>query len=366
VLGRQRTGDETYMRHLLEGLAAVDQQNDYQVWLRHPQFLPVRARTRNMRPVKMNYPSVWLRIPLFQPLQLCRDPVDVLHVQYVAPPTSVPIVVTIHDLSFETYPTFFNLKDRFLFRTFVPYTAWRATRIITCSEHTKSDLVRHYGVPPDRVVVMPYGVDDRFFRIDRRDAQESVRTRYQGLEKFILFVGALQPRKNVIRLIEAFHWLRASSDLSHKLVIVGKKKYLYEQIRSTVRERGLEDEIVFSGHVSEDDLLSFYGAADLLVFPSLFEGFGLPPLEAMACGTPVVCSHVTSLPEVVGDAALLVDPHDTQGIGRAMLQVLTDANLRRQLIAKGLEQSRLFRWENTARRTLEVYQLALQDSSPRR
>jgi glycosyltransferase involved in cell wall biosynthesis len=227
--------------------------------------------------------------------------------------------------------------------------------VIAVSESTKRDLVERYGLSPDRIDVVYNGVDASFQPVPA-DQVNAFRTREGLPERFILFVGTLEPRKNVVRLIEAYARLPEGRPA---LVLVGSKGWLYDDIFARVEALSLKEKVRFAGYVSADALPYWYNAAELLAYPSLYEGFGLPPLEAMACGTPVVTSTASSLPEVVGDAALLVDPTDVEALSVAIEKVLSDEDLRRQMQAAGLAQAQHFSWETAARGTLESYRRAL-------
>jgi glycosyltransferase involved in cell wall biosynthesis len=266
--------------------------------------------------------------------------------------SSVRTVFTLHDLIFLFHPETHKPLNRWFLTLMMPRFLRAADAVIAVSECTKRDAVRFYGIPEEKITVIYEGVNPRF-RPASPETIAAVRARYGLPEHFILYVGTIEPRKNLTALLEAFHHLLATHDL--RLVIVGKKGWLYEGFFRRLRELGLEDRVIFTGYVPDEDLPAIYSAADLFVFPSLYEGFGLPVLEAMACGTPVICSNTSSLPEVAGDAALLVDPTDVRALAGAMERALTDEHLRSELMAKGLERARWFTWEKAAAKTLEVY-----------
>jgi len=268
--------------------------------------------------------------------------------------------VTVHDLSFELFPEFFSPRDLLILRSFVRFSARRAARVIAVSQSTKRDLVDLYGLNPDQIVVT-HEAPAAHFRPASETEYETSRTKYGLHRPFILAVGNLQPRKNLLRLIDAYGQLRASNEIQHQLVIVGKAKWREAQVFQLVQKLRLEQEIVFTGYISDSDLRLLYAAADLFAYPSLYEGFGLPVLEAMACGAPVVTSDVASIPEVAGEAAILVDPRDVNAIAKAIHTVLTDADVRRRLKSAGLERVKMFSWEKTARQTLDVYQQVFQE-----
>jgi glycosyltransferase involved in cell wall biosynthesis len=261
------------------------------------------------------------------------------HFNYVVPPSyRGRSVVTVHDLSFERMPWLMGSRDRLLFRRFVPASARRADRVLAVSEHTKHDLVEHYGIPEDKIVVTPNGVDPVFH--PNGSAPER--------PPYVLFVGGIQPRKDPLAAIEALALL--DGDLG--LVVVGAEKRGGEEVRRTIRRLGLEQRVDLAGHVEHEELAALYRGAACLVFPSRYEGFGLPVLEAMASATPVVAAAAGAVPEVAGDAAILVEPGDPEAIADGVRRALAD---RERLVAAGLQRASLFSWAETARRTLAVY-----------
>ncbi len=294
---------------------------------------------------------------LIQPSAARRARLDLLHgMAFVGPMGSrCPSVVTIHDLSFLFYPHSFRPVNRLYLKLFARLSARRARRVIAVSESTKRDAVKQYGIAPDKVDVVHNGVDPAFrpFPADQVSAFRADR----GLpERFILFVGTLEPRKNIARLIQAYAQLPGARP---PLFFVGGKGWYYDEIFALVERLNLGADVHFVGYVSTQDLPWWYNAAQVFVYPSLYEGFGLPPLEAMACGTPVITSAASSLPEVVGQAGLLIDPTDTEGLTAAMAQCLADADLRAQMKAMGLARAAGFSWQETARQTVDSYRRAV-------
>ncbi|MCA1594639.1 MAG: glycosyltransferase family 4 protein, partial [Acidobacteria bacterium] len=358
-VGTGLAGNETYAANLIEALAEIDPSNLYTLYVTRREAVErFGGRWPNVR-VRRTLPHTpLLRIPVTLSAELRRRPVDLLHVQYTAPPFApCPVVATIHDLSFEHLPATFKRRSRMQLRLTVRRTARAAAHIITPSEFTRRDIVNTYAIRPERVSVIKLAASPTFKPANPEEV-ERARRRY-GIEgEYILAVGSIQPRKNLARLIGAYADLRRerSSDKLPQLVLVGKKAWLYGQTLRALEERGVSDSTILTGYVSEGDLPALYTGALCFVYPSYFEGFGLPPLEAMQCGTPVITGNLTSLPEVVGDAGLLVDPHDTEALGRAIARLIDDQNLRAELRAKGLERARLFNWHETARQTLKAYQ----------
>jgi glycosyltransferase involved in cell wall biosynthesis len=279
-------------------------------------------------------------------------------VQYTAPPLApCPVVATIHDLSFEHLPDTFKRRSRAQLRLTVRRTARAAAHIIAPSEFTRRDIVETYGVAPARVSVVPLAAATRFAPFADAKELQRVRDVYGIAGDYILAVGSIQPRKNLARLIKAYSDLRRrrAQDKLPKLVVVGKRAWLFGETLRAVEECGVTDALIFTGYAPETDLPALYCGALCFVYPSYFEGFGLPPLEAMRCGTPVVVGDRTSLPEVVGDAGLLVNPFDTESIADALARLIDDGTLRAHLRERGLARATQFDWRETARLTLEVY-----------
>ena len=325
VLGRERTGDETYVRNLLRelGRLAADTGIRIAAVTRRPDLVP-----GGVQAVELRGRSQELRMALSLPRRLRRLGAGLVHTQYVLPlRTPCPGVVTVHDLSFERSPELMSRTDRLIFRTLVPRAVRRAARVLTVSERTKRDLVERYGVPPERVVVTPNGVDPAFHPPSGSEPQGS----------YVLAVGAVQRRKN------QFAALEAAETVGLPLVVVGPHKDAV--LAEKLRRRGARLE----GYVDIERLAELYRGAACLVQTSSFEGFGLPIVEAMASGTPVVAVGEPALVEVSGDAAVVVEEADlAAGIERALAE-------RDRLVAAGLERARAFTWRDAAERTLAVY-----------
>lgn len=265
-----------------------------------------------------------------------------------------PRVLTIHDAIPYIYPQTSTRLDWLIYRLWLPLAVRAASAIITVSAQSRKDILTHLPVEPERVVAIPEAADRRFRPVPPAEVEPVLRQ--YGLERpYILYVGALESRKNLPRLLEAYARLRTWSD-RWRLVIVGARKWKSSPIFATVQALGLEPHVTFTGYVADEHLPALYSGADLFAFPSLYEGFGLPVLEAMACGAPVVTSNTSSLPEVTGDAALLVDPTDVAQLADAMCLVLSQPALAAELRAKGLARAVQFSWERTARETLSVYE----------
>jgi len=323
---------------------------------RPPQGLQViRSRWNTTNP--------WRRILWEQSaLAAASRGLDLLHCLAFAAPLAAacPTIVTVHDLSFLRFPEAFRRTNRTYLSLFTRLSVRRAARVIAGSESTRRDVIALCGAPPERVVTVPYGVSEEF-RPASPDAVEAFR-RNKGLpERYILFLGTLEPRKNISRLIEAYGVLRRRADVAiPKLVIAGGKGWFYETLFTQVVDLDLMDQVIFGGYVPADEVVWWYRAAEMFVYPSRFEGFGLPVLEAMASGVPTITSTASSLPEVAGNAALLVDPDDTEALAGAMNRLLVDGDLAATLREAGPRQAAQFPWARTAAETLAVYRSILQ------
>lgn len=358
TLGQRHTGNETYMRNLTAAMVRQGQDID---WLYY-HFGQVELPQWPGEYKELRWRSPFLRLPLEFPRRLREDRPDLAHFQYIGPPRcSCPFVVTVHDISFETDQSFFNPADRLRMRLLIPWSVRRAAHVLTVSEFSKAQIVEHYRVPEDRVTVTYNGVDDVFSE-PLSDAEVlRLKQRYGLREPFILAVGNVQPRKNLVRLLRAFSALNASGDAQDwSLYMVGQSRWGAEESYRQLSQLGLEHKAHFLGYVdSQEDLAAIYKIATIFAYPSLYEGFGLPIVEAMAAGTPVLTSKVTSMPEVAGDAAVLVDPTSTDDIAQGLLRLMGDSGLVDTLVEKGKRRATAFNWETAASQTLSVYQSIL-------
>lgn len=291
-----------------------------------------------------------------QPMALRQAGVDLVHAPVNVGPLlqTCPLVVTVHDLSFQLYPETFRPAQRLYQSALARWTARHAARVIAVSQSTRADVVRHFGVPEERVVVVHNGVDDTF-RPYAAGTVEAFR-REKGLpERFLLCVATLEPRKNIVRLLEAF----ARVPGAPPLVLVGGKGWYYDTIFAAIERLGLTERVHLPGYIPSDELPLWYNAASWFIYPSLYEGFGLPALQALACGTPSLVSSASSLPEVVGDAAVLLDPLDVEAMAATLDRALGDPSLSATLRRKGPERARQFSWARTAEETVAVYRAVL-------
>lgn len=351
-------GIGTYIRNLLRELARLDHDTDFVLLCRPDDVNGIRALGENFRPVVERAGNYSISEQFRIPLALRREKVTLFHApHYVLPPlVHCRSVVTIHDCIHLMFPQYLPNKVALAYaRTSMALAASRATRVLTVSETSKKDIMRFFGTDPARIDVIYNAYDERFGVEPKEDEVVRVRERYQLHDEFVLYAGNVKPHKNLERLIDAFHLVR-SRGLDHlKLVMIGDDISKYASLRRAVHRYQLHNYVRFLGYLPEETLAVMYRLAGVFVFPSLYEGFGLPPLEAMASGTPVVTSNVSSLPEVTGDAAELVDPYDPQAIADGIYRVLTDIDLRRNLRRKGLARAHQFSWGASVRRVREIY-----------
>jgi len=288
------------------------------------------------------------------PILNSKNNIDLFHSPHFVFPIFNPgkLILTIHDLTPLLFPDIFSLQARIYMKTMIWLSKFKADKIITVSQNTKDDLVEIFNYNPDKIKVVYNGVDKSYRVINDKQLINDVRDKYDTGEEFLLYVGNIKPHKNIPALLKAL----SNIDKQHKLVIVGKRDKAYNEIFDIINEYNLDDQVVFTGFVPDEDLILLYNAATLFVYPSLYEGFGLPPLEAMACGTPVITSNVSSLPEVVGEAAITVDPHNTIKLSETINKILVNKGLQNKMIQKGIERAEQFTWEKTAQETIKVYE----------
>lgn len=356
TIGGRYGGNESYVVNLVRALPDACGGDELIVYVTRPEAVTiVRDLHPALRPVRMLAVPPVARIPLTFPWRLWRDRVDVVHVQYFQPPVCpCRVVSAVHDIAFERFPQTFSPTQRLYMRTLIPLLARRADAVLTVSLYSKDDICERYGIPAERVHAIPVSHDPAYRPVVDGDRLVATRKRHSLPERFVLFVSRLDPRKNLTGLLEAMSRLGPHyGDVG--LVVVGKKGLGYLAAVERMRELGLEPRVHFTGYVPIEEIVDLYNLADVFVYPSFFEGFGMPPLEAMACGAPVVASNVTSIPEVVGDAGLLIDPGDSDAVADAIRRVLDDEELAAELRAKGLARAAEFSWERTARETYRVY-----------
>ena len=361
---RQGGGIGRYTRELLRALAAAGGQTQYRLFFASPRGaprhdlpnLPSNFTVRHLPFDDVWFARVWHRARAPIPVEWITGPIDLFHSpDFTLPPTrhGTRTLLTVHDLSFVRDPESAMPVLRAYLNRVVPRSVARADHVLADSRATQADLIELYGTAPEKISVLYSGVNEVFRPVQDVDTLNAVRARYGlGAAPFVLAVGTLQPRKNYQRLIQAFAQL---SQPGLRLVIAGGRGWLYEAIFAEVERLGLGKRVVFPGFVADEDLPALYSAAAVLAYPSTYEGFGLPILEAFACGTPVVTSTASCLPEVAGEAALLVAPTDTEALANALERALVDSALRAQLIQAGFERARLFSWDKSAQVLLGLY-----------
>ncbi len=371
--GYRQAGVSRYAEHLLQWLPSVAPDLEFLVYAGRSAASGIHDRrfpdslSWALSRLPTEYPQA--RIPWEQaagPVALRRHQVDVVHGPVNVAPllTRRPSVVTVHDLAFLIYPEQYpGAKQRYL-NLLTRLSVERAERVIAVSDNTRTDVLRHYRVHPDRVIVVPNGVEPELTPVGDPGQIQALRERHRLPERFILFVGTLQPRKNLVGLLRAY--ARLKDTLDWPLVVVGAKGWLYEPVFNEARALGVTDRVIFAGYADQPTLRLWYSAATIFVYPSLYEGFGLPVLEAMACGTPVVTSSTSSLPEVAGDAAITIEPTDAGALASALDRLIQDVALRSELRRRGLDRARQFSWERTARETSAVYRQASCRAHPSR
>ena len=359
-------GAANYTVNLVRALEQVDCVNEYTVFAK-PEHASLFSSRERFHIVPVPLASRYFRIAWEQtmlPVLARRARLDVLHSPHYTMPFAAGCasVVSFHDMTFFLYPQVHRAYKKLFFTYMMRFSARHAGAIIAISESTRDDVLRILKLEPRKVFTVVYGID-RIFQPLRDEAMfAEVRQKYNLPPQYILYVGNLEPRKNLPTLLRAFARL-VQKGLPHSLVLAGSRGWMDSDIFSTVQELGLGARVLFPGYCPQPELPALYGAASLFVYPSLYEGFGLPVLEALACGVPVITSNVSSMPEVAGDAALLVDPHNVDELADKMEGVLEDAALRERLSCAGPERARAFRWERTARETLAVYERAARGSA---
>ncbi len=354
------TGVERVQRSLIEALAAYDRENEYLLVSKKPVAFgtPLPARWRSVPLVKQGSPYLWRE--RYVPTILDREKIDVFH----SPVSATPIlgrakkIATIHELPWvergkksdasESAPT--------AHRVWLFLNVRYAARIVCVSERTKENVLQLYPEAAPRLCVIPHGIDSRFTRLDPPPPRKEILARLGIADRpFVLFVGTLRRKKNLRLLLEAFAEFKAADRKKYALVLAGVRGTTFGEIETLLNDPRLTGRVFLPGYVADDDLVALYNLAKCVVYPSLFEGFGLPPLEAMACGVPVIASRGGAIPEIVGDAALDFAPDDKKALSDAMLSMLEDEALCARFVAKGLDRVKAFTWERTARRYLELY-----------
>ncbi|MEW6094915.1 MAG: glycosyltransferase family 1 protein [bacterium] len=360
-------GLAVYPYNLVKHLANIDKENEYILlhsFIRPRNYRFIRdLETPNFKNrvfrCRAQFLEDWLWEKLHLPIEVIMGKVDVFH--QTIPPFPPQLfgksIVTLYDLGPKRFPNLLPDKWVSKFEHNILITLKKVDFIISISHHSKNYIIESLKIPEERIRVIYLGVSEKYHPINDKNILHNIQKKYNIDRKYILYVGNLEPHKNILRLIEAFYELKNNTNCEYNLVIVGKKSGLYEEIFKKVKELKLEKDVIFTNEVPEEDLPSLYSGAEVFVLPSLTEGFGLPAVEAMACGTPVIGSNTTSIPEIVKDAGILVNPLNVAEITQAMEQVLSNTTLQNELRKKGIQRAKFFSWDKTAQETLEIYKM---------
>lgn len=353
------SGIGKYIQNLIENLAKIDRKNQYILFCKETDLKSCKIDQKNFNFRVVKTPLFSLSEQMVLPIKIKKNRLDIFHAPHFNIPLFSPIkkVVTIYDLIPLIFP---RARSSWLSRAYYRFmnsqVVKRARKIITVSENTERDLLKFFKVPEGKIEVIYGAASERFRPVNDAKPLKEIKKKFSITKEFLLYVGLRERRKNLVSLIKVLEILRRKMDFDIQLVMVGKEDPRFTQVEETAKELDLVEEVLSLGEVSNEDLVLLYNAAQIFLFPSLYEGFGLPPLEAMACGTPVISSNTSSLSEVLGDAAILIDPNDTNKWVEKIREVLTNEDLRKKLKHKGLERVKKFSWEKAARDTLRIYE----------
>ena len=366
MIDRKRTGVNNYLYNLIKNIIKNGKANEISLIHYERSHDPIYSKINDIiipeKPLK-------LTSAIGLPQAVKNAHIDILHVpvhwyNQITPfvlNREIKKVLTVHDLTPILFPDMHTRETNLTWKSSFKFIKNRTNLMICVSESTKNDCIKLLNIPEKRLRVIPLSADEQYKPLkNKKEIHEELKQKYNIDSPFILFVGTLEKRKNVPTLIKSFYKLKKSK-VDHKLVIVGGKGWKYTKIFDLIEELKLKNQVIFTDYVSDEYLVKLYNTADIFVYPSLYEGFGLPPLEAMACGCPVITSNTSSLPEVVGDAGIMIDPTDIDGLSESMLKIITDNQLREELSRKSLERAELFSWKKTAKETWNAYEDVLDD-----
>lgn len=361
-LNKTKAGMGNYIYHLIHNLALLDKKNHYHIFVsdRNKKFFKLKQenfRVINIGKIVTKKCARLIWEQLFLPAYIKKHRIDILHSPgFVLPFLSrTKNILTIADMTFITHPKVHTLLKRMYFGFLMPYSIKKADKVIAISESTRRDILGTVKVDPEKIGVTHLAVGRKFKALNKEKCRKHIKDKYKIDSPFVLFVGMIEPRKNLKRIFHAFTQLKEDTKMPHKLVVVGKKGWMYKELFNMVKELGIKKEITFTGYVPDEELVRFYNAADTFVYTCLYEGFGIPILEAMACGCPVITSNISSMPEVAGDAAILVNPQKTGEIACAMKKIINDKELQKRMQRKSRLQCSKFSWKQTASKTLLFY-----------
>jgi len=363
-LQNNRTGVARYIYYLLLNLKAVDRSNEYLLFLGSSKPIPFNIASLGFTCDVSKLPTtnqmlkvIWQLFYL--PCRIKDLRIDVFHEPAFVTPffKHCPTVITIHDLAYKFLPESYMFRNRLYLDCLMKRSIDASDKVIAVSENTKKDIMQNYKIEEQKIKVVYHAVDGIFYPLTdlKEEKSAQVKLKYGITGDFILTVSAISPRKNLINLIRAFTRLKQKGVIDHQLVIAGQKGWLFKEVFKEAAASGYEEDIIFCGFVPQDDLVILYNTADVFVYPSLYEGFGLPLLEAMACNCPVVASNRSSIPEVCSDAALLVNPDDPAEFADAIFQIISEPLLKKSLVEKGRIRAGFFSWRKTAEETLRIY-----------
>lgn len=369
VFRRKKHGMDIVALQLIRNLQLIDKENQYYIFVKDDEDNTCIAETPNFKIVKLPrspYP-VWEQILL--PIALKKYGIELLHCTSNTAPlaVSVPLVITLHDIIYLekwnfTRGTSYQIAGNLYRRINVPPAVNKAAKIVTVSDYEKTQIENYFKYDDGKVVTIYNGVGERFNRVTDREVLSSIRKKYKLPEKYVFFLGNTEPKKNVEGVMRALSYLRRQNRLNFTLLMLDIDRKYLNLVADYIEDKAVLDHISFTGYVPNQELPAIYSMASLFLYPSLRESFGIPILEAMACGVPVITSNTSAMPEVAGDAAVLINPENPEELGENILRVLEDDNLRQRLVEKGLVQFKKFSWKNNARQTLDLYRNVLQPS----
>lgn len=357
MAGRRAAGPETYEVNLVRSIAAADRKNEYHVFCLSREA----AESFDLQQDNIHYHVLWPKfrwasIPISLPIELHANQIDLFHATFIPPPVSpIGYVLTLHDLTTFQNPEFYHPLIRWRLNRAISRGLKKARRIVCVSGCVRDMVSEAFGISSNRLAVVHHGVSDEFRPIPLDEARDVLLQEYGINGRYLLFVGQMKARKNIIRILEAFAQFHHETRSEINLALVGRRGHTADGIDEALARLQIKKNVIELGHVKTSHLPALYSAAEMLVFPSLFEGFGFPVIEAMACNTPVITSNVSALPEVAGDGALLVDPLSVQDIAGAIYGLYSDARLRQSLREKGLARAKHFSWARAAQETIAAY-----------
>ncbi len=356
--GKQDGGPETYERHLVENIAKIDRNNEYHVFCFNQEATAsIQISQDNFKFHTLWPNSRWLSLPVSLPICLAKSDVSLYHATFIPTPFSpVPCVFTMHDVSPFTHPHFYPKKIRRRLTALLRSGLEKSKHIICISQNCLETTADYFSISKERMSVVHHGVNPELKPMEKSQAFAIVHAAYNIHEPFLLYLGKLEARKNIAGILEAYHQYQCETPNPYKLVLAGRRFWDLHGIDETIDRLGLRENVLELGYIPQEHVAALYSAAEVFLFPTLWEGFGFPVLEAMACGTPVITSAVSCLPEIAGDAAIFVDPADTEEIAAAIQTICTHPEIQDDLSQKGLERVREFSWEKTAKETISAYE----------